>query len=339
MLATTTMSSTLSPGISTTGDEENRRRSVFYVPLFESFDNYLPLTAEEKEALLTGQEISVEEAKNKRRNVSRLHLQAHRDSSLTESESDMSLFSPDPGFRRPISSTISSNELLFRVGHRDLTSPKLVSESRLVRANKPRLRTTTSCEPRYDRIYTPLVTSTSSNKINSSITNIGNKSSIMNSNLSLIPDSPCLLSPNKEKAKTLPQNLNTPSPIRGSNSSTSIFRTPRITVTPESPNKSPGKVSGLNFIRRSRSTKLSRSNSLLRSITTRHIEEGLDDSNNIVTDLTEDYDKFVDNNGGESEVIEALIKKHEEQVASSPLSTRRGYLDVEDDVAVHSGEK
>lgn len=144
------------------------------------------------------------------------------------------------------------------------------------------------------------------------------------------------MSPAKEKSQTLPQNLIVPSPIRGSSSSSSIFRTPRITVTPESPNKSPGKISGLNFIRRSRSTKLSRSNSLLRSITARNIEEGLEDRLAVVTNLTEDYGKFVDDNGGETEVIGALIKRNEAQIATSPLSIRRGYLDVEDDVAVHS---
>lgn len=58
----------------------------------------------------------------------------------------------------------------------------------------------------------------------------------------------------------------------------------------------------------------------------------------VVTDLTEDYDKFVDDNGGETEVIGALIKKNEAQAANSPLSIRRGYLDVDDDVAVHSGK-
>lgn len=97
-------------------------------------------------------------------------------------------------------------------------------------------------------------------------------------------------------------------------------------------------MSGLNFIRRSRSTKLSRSNSLLRSITSKHIEVGMEEHVAVVTNLTEDYDKFVDSNGGETEVIGALIKKNEAQATNSPLSIRRGYLDVDDDVAVHSGK-
>ncbi|XP_053601320.1 ras GTPase-activating protein raskol isoform X3 [Plodia interpunctella] len=338
-----TMSSSLSSNVSASGDDQARRRSVFYVPLFESFDNYLPLTPEEREALITGQDLDSTPVKPKRRNVldsGRLHIPTRGDSSFTESESDISVLSPERRFRRPLSSTVSSNEALTRVGQRELTSPRLVAESGLLRHTKPRLRSTTSCEPRYDRIYSPMGGSISSSKLNSSTSNIGIKAAarnpILNSNLCLIPDSPKLLTPGKEKSKTLPQNLNTPSPIRGSSSSTSIFRTPRITVTPESPNKSPGKISGLNFIRRSRSTKLSRSNSLLRSITTRHIEEGLDDQTAVVTDLTDDYDKFVDDHGGENEVIGALIKKHEAQMANSPLSIRRGYLDVDDDVAVHS---
>lgn len=339
------MSSTLSPSACDVGDEPTRRRSVFYVPLFESFDNYLPLTPEEKEALISGENIDGISTKTKRKNASdsgRLRIPSRGDSSFTESESDMSAFSPERRFRRPLSSTASSNEALTRLGHRDLTSPRLVAHSTIMKNTKPRLRSTTSCEPRYDRIFSPIGGSISSNKLNSSTMNIGSKipskTSIMNSNLSLIPDSPKLLSPAKEKSKTLPQNLIVPSPIRGSSSSTSIFRTPRITVTPESPNKSPGKMSGLNFIRRSRSTKLSRSNSLLRSITARHIEEGLDDHVAVVTDLTENYDNFVDNNGGESEVICALIKKNEAQIANSPMSLRRAYLDVDDDVAVHSGK-
>lgn len=57
-----------------------------------------------------------------------------------------------------------------------------------------------------------------------------------------------------------------------------------------------------------------------------------------MTDLSENYDQFVGSNGGETEVIGALIKKHEAEVANSPLSIRRGYLDVDDDVAVHSGK-
>lgn len=337
--ADTTMSSELSPIAVPTDDEQVRRRSVFYVPLFESFDNYLPLTPEEKEALISGENIDLVTAKPKRRNLTascRLQMSPHGDSSFTESESDISAFSPGRRFHRPISSTASSNEALTRPA---LTSPRLVVESGF-RRQKPRLRSTTSCEPRYDRIYTPLGGSISNNKLNTSASNITNKSNIMNSNLSLIPDSPKItMSPAKEKSQTLPQNLIVPSPIRGSSSSSSIFRTPRITVTPESPNKSPGKISGLNFIRRSRSTKLSRSNSLLRSITARNIEEGLEDRLAVVTNLTEDYGKFVDDNGGETEVIGALIKRNEAQIATSPLSIRRGYLDVEDDVAVHSGKK
>ncbi|CAG5041883.1 unnamed protein product [Parnassius apollo] len=336
-----TMSDALSPNVSATDEEQARRRSVFYVPLFESFDNYLPLTPEEKEALICGQDIDEVPVKPKRRNVSkRLHISSRGDSSMTESEGEVNTFSPQRRIRRPLSSTISSNETLARIVQRDLTSPRLIVESSPPRYSKPRLRSTTSCEPRYDRVFSPLGGSISTHKLNNSSSSIGNrlssKSPIRNSNLSLIPDSPKMLSPNKEKSKTLPQHLNAPSPIRGSSSSTSIFKTPRITVTPESPNKSPGKMSGLNFIRRSRSTKLSRSNSLLRSITARHIEEGLEDNIAVVTDLTEDYDQFVDDNGGQTEVIGALIKKNEAQVANSPLSLRRGYLDVDDEVAVHS---
>lgn len=347
------MSGPLSPAVSATNDNEedqNRRRSVFYIPLFESFENYLPLTPEEKDALISGLDITKGaynlHCKKDASNSRKLQVPKHTDSSLTESESDISVFSPERRLHRPLSSTVSSNEALTRVGHnRELTSPRLVAESGRLRHSKPRLRTTASCEPRYDRIFTTLGGSVSSNKLNDSCISMGPKSpskmSILNSNLSLIPDSPKLLqhSPAKEKSKTLPQNLNVPSPIRNSSSSTSIFRTPRITVTPDSPNKSPGKLSGLNFIRRSRSTKLSRSNSLLRSIAAKHIEEGLEDQSNVVADLTDDYDTFVDDNGGQTEVIGALIRKHEAQVANSPVSVRRGYLDIDDDVAVHSGKK
>ncbi|XP_059047538.1 ras GTPase-activating protein raskol isoform X3 [Achroia grisella] len=339
------MSGALPHSASPTGDDQSRRRSVFYVPLFESFDNYLPLTPEEKEALINGLNVDTVCIRPKRRNVSdsvRLQIPSRVDLSFTESESDISVFSPERRFRRPLSTTLSSNEALTKVGHRELTSPRLVAESGLLRP-KPRLRSTTSCERRYDRIYSPMGGSISSTKLNNSTSHIGNKvdktvskSPLQNSNLSLIADSPKLITSSKVKSKTLPQNVSMPSPIRGSSSSTSIFRTPRITVTPDSPSKSPGKMSGLNFIRRSRSTKLSRSNSLLRSITTRHIEEGLEDRIAIVIDLTDDYDKFVDENGGETEVISALIRKHDAQVANSPLSIRRGYLDVDDDVAVHS---
>lgn len=340
------MSRALSPNLSINSDDQIKRRSVFYVPLFESFDNYLPLTEEEKEAIICGHDISETSTKPKRIRAvesERLHILTQGDVSFGESESDISFISPGRRYGRPLSSRISSNEALTRECHRDLTSPKLVAESNMKAHLKPRLRSTTSCEPRYDRIYPPLVPSMSSNKLNASTSSISarlpSKHPIRNSNLSLIPDSPKLISPNKEKSKTLPQNLNASTPIRGSSSSTSIFKAPKITVTPESPNKSPGKMSGLNFIRRSRSTKLSRSNSLLRSITARHIEEGRDDSMAVVTNLVDDYDKFIDNNGGEKEVICALIKKNEEQVANSPLSLRRAYLDVEDDVAVHSGKR
>lgn len=339
------MSRALSPNSSISSDDQIKRRSVFYVPLFESFDNYLPLTEEEKEAIICGHAIGETPIKPKRLKPSeseRLQILCQSDISFVERESDVSYLSPGRRYGRPLSSRISSNEALTRECQRDLTSPKLVAESNLIAHSKPRLRSTTSCEPRYDRIYSPLGPSISSNKLNTSTASIGarlsSKHPIRNSNLSLIPDSPKIHSPNKEKSKTLPQNLNAPSPIRGSCSSTSIFKAPKITVTPESPNKSPGKMSGLNFIRRSRSTKLSRSNSLLRSITARHIEEGREDCTAVVTDLMDNYDKFIDNNGGEKEVICALIKKNEEQVANSPLSLRRAYLDVEDDVAVHSGK-
>ncbi|XP_048481849.1 ras GTPase-activating protein raskol isoform X1 [Plutella xylostella] len=325
------------------GDEEPRRRSVFYIPLFESFDNYLPLTQEEKDALISGEEYSRVSQSKRARNYSdsgRLLVPARGDASLTESESDISIFSPERRYRRPLSSTISSNEVLSRISHRDLTSPRLVAESGLLRHAKPRLRSTTSCEPRYDRIFSPIGGSVSSNKLNDSILSIGQKSSsknsMMNSNLSLIPDSPKLVAGTKEKSKTLPQNLTVPSPIRGSNSSTSIFRTPRITVTPDSPNKSPGKMSGLNFIRRSRSTKLSRSNSLLRSVTSRYIEEGVDREAAVVSELPVRYEEFAAGAGGREAVLGALVRRHEALLARSPLALRRAYLDVDDDVAVHS---
>ncbi|XP_022130711.2 ras GTPase-activating protein raskol isoform X3 [Pieris rapae] len=326
----TSMSST--PKSSPACSEQGNRKSIFYVPLFESFENYLPLSPEEKESLLTGQRLDVP-VKPKRKYASdRAKLQiTNHDSSLTESESDVSLFSPRR--YRPLSST-SSNEALPRVGHRDLTSPRLVSESK-INNSKPRLRSSTSCEARYDRVYHP----TSSNRLNNSIVNFPSKlqppTNLRNSNLSLIADSPRLQASSIEKSKTLPQNLNTPSPIRGSSSSASIFKNPKITVTPESPNKSIGKISGLNFIRRSRSTKLTRSNSLLRSLTAKNVEEGLD-TTTVITDLRDNYEDFIDAHGGEKEVIGALIKKHQEQVANSPLSIRRAYLDVDDEVAVHS---
>lgn len=336
------MSRSLSPNSSATCDEQGRRRSVFYVPLFESFENYLPLTPEEKDAILCGQNLDDVPIKPKRRNteLGRLQGPSHGDLSLIETESDINAVVLKSRYRRPLSSRMNSSEGLTREEQRDLMSPKLVAESSLLRHSKPRLRTISS-EQRYDRIYSPLGACISANRLNTSTSSITarlpSKHPIRTSNLSLIPDSPKLLTPAKEKSKTLPQNLNASSPIRGSSSSTSIFKTPKITVTPESPNKSPGKMTGLNFIRRSRSTKLSRSNSLLRSITARHIEEGLD-NNTVVTDLTDDYDKFIFDHGGERELIGALIKKNEEQVANSPLSIRRGYLDVDDDVAVHSGK-
>lgn len=323
------------PKSSPVSSEQNQRKSIFYVPLFESFDNYLPLSPDEKEALFTGQRTDIP-VKPKRKNaLHREKLQiAHHDSSLTESESDVSLLSPRR--YRPLSST-SSNEVLPRLGQRDLTSPRLAAECE-IHHSKPRLRSTTSYEPRYDIVYQPI---SASNRLNNSILNIPcklpSKTHIRNSNLSLIADSPRLQTSNSEKSKTLPQNLNTPSPIRGSSSSTSIFKNPRITVTPESPNKSVGKISGLNFIRRSRSTKLSRSNSLLRSITVKNVEEGLE-ATSVITDIRDNYDDFINANGGEKEVIYALIKKNEEQVANSPLSIRRAYLDVDDEVAVHSGK-
>lgn len=309
------------------------------MPLFESFENYLPLTAEEKEAFISGLDID-HDKKRRNPNPRKLLLPKHDNASLTESENEINVYSPLKRSHRPLSSAVSSNEALSQGDkQRELTSPRLVADSSRSRT-KQRLRSTTSCEHRYDRIYSPLGGSVS-NKFTDSCASIGpnspSKRSILNSNLSLIPDSPNLRSPVKEKSKTLPQNLEITSPIRGSSSSTSIFRTPKIILTPDSPNKSPGRLSGLNFIRRSRSTKLSRSSSLLRSIAAKHIEEGLEDQSAIVTNLTDNYDKFVDDHGGESEVLEALIRKHEEQVANSPLSIRRGYLDVDDDVAVHSG--
>lgn len=337
-----TMAGTIAPTpIGDPGDEHSRRRSVFYIPLFESFENYLPLTPEEKEALISSGQLGGICSRNKLRHYSDSgRLQSRRDTSLTESESDISIFSPERRYRRPLSTTMSSNEALARVGRRDLASPRFVAEG--LRRSKPRLRTTTSCEPRYDRIFVPIGGSVSSHKLNEPLSSIRQKSpsknSMVNSNLSLILDSPKMVSPNKEKSKTLPQNPTVTSPIRGSSSSTSIFRTPRITVTPDSPNKSSGKISGLNFIRRSRSTKLSRSNSLLRSVTSRHVEESLEEQAPIVTDISQDYYRFMNENGGEREVIGALIKKNEEQVANSPISIRRGCLDIEDDVAVHSGE-
>ncbi|GBP30013.1 hypothetical protein EVAR_22914_1 [Eumeta japonica] len=207
------MAGALSPTPAVGDDESSRRRSVFYVPLFESFDNYLPLTPEEKEALVSGRKIGNLTMRSRKRycsDVSRLRSPHPADSSHTESESDISVFGVERRFRRPLSTALSSSETLVKAEEsQDLTSPRLVAQSGLLRKARPRLRSSTSCEPRYDRVYNPLG-STSSSKLNDSRTSIGPKTSakmaILNSNLSLIPDSPKLMTPNKEKSRTLPQN-------------------------------------------------------------------------------------------------------------------------------------
>lgn len=102
-----------------------------------------------------------------------------------------------------------------------------------------------------------------------------------------LPDK-TVMSPFKEKSKTLPQNLNLSSLDSSftspSKSSFLLKSTPKISLNyssePNSSFTSSPRKSSLGFIRRVNSTKLARNNSLLKSLTSKCVDHSLDDSVN-----------------------------------------------------------
>lgn len=140
-----------------------------------------------------------------------------------------------------------------------------------------------------------------------SITKSRSRSNILN-----LPDkSLTLTSPMKEKSKTLPQNLNS-SQLNAFPPKNSFLlkSTPKMSLnySSDSSTLSPRK-SSLSFIRRAHSTKLTRNNSLLKSLTTKCVDQSIESVHTIVNELS--FDRLAKNWGHDKfdEIIKEIFFK------------------------------
>lgn len=149
------------------------------------------------------------------------------------------------------------------------------------------------------------------------------------SNILSLPDK-SVPSPNKEKSKTLPQNLSSLNTFPPKNSFL-LKSTPKISLNYSSDNTtnslSPKK--SLSFIRRAHSTKISRSNSLLKSLTSKCVDQSVENLNLcriVVQDLYfERLEKFWKAENFSDMVKDVFFKEKEEK-------------DEECENGVHSGK-
>lgn len=161
-------------------------------------------------------------------------------------------------------------------------------------------------------------------------------------NILNLPEKPSLVpSPAKEKSKTLPQNMS-PANTFPPKSSFLLKSTPKISLnyssdlgvlnssshsadpTP-SPHSALSPKKSLSFIRRTHSTKLSRSNSLLKSLTSKCVDQSADSLKILVKEL--DFarlEKFVRAGDKADEMVRDLFLRCKD--------------DKDEDSAVHSGK-
>lgn len=137
------------------------------------------------------------------------------------------------------------------------------------------------------------------------------------SNILNLPDK-TLTSPVKEKSKTLPQNLNALSLNTFPPKNTFLLKsTPKMSLnySSDSATLSPRK-SSLSFIRRAHSTKLTRNNSLLKSLTTKCVDHSIESVHSIVNELS--FDRLAKNWGHDKfdEIIREIFFKKSSSSAS-----------------------
>lgn len=155
-------------------------------------------------------------------------------------------------------------------------------------------------------------------------------------------ESPKSPTPGKEKARTLPQSLLARGPVKSASGSSLFLSPSKSDVTQE---KTAPKSPGFSLIRRSHSTKLSRSNSLLKAFT-KHEPEFIDAP---FSDIDGEYFRVLlqefEDSCGKKDLVQALLYGSLVQGATeaglSPLVSRksaiRGCLDAEDE-GIHSGK-
>jgi hypothetical protein len=153
-----------------------------------------------------------------------------------------------------------------------------------------------------------------------------------------------LTTPVKEKSKTLPQNMVTPAPSAFPPKSSFILKsTPKMSLNysssdPTSPPAAPVTPSpkkSLSFIRRTHSTKLSRSNSLLKSLTSKCVDQSPEYLTRVaVTELKlEHLELFIHSENSNDQVKEYFFKdttvKEDDKLAN----------DDDNESGVHSGNR
>lgn len=152
------------------------------------------------------------------------------------------------------------------------------------------------------------------------------------SNILSLPDK-SVPSPNKEKSKTLPQNLSSLNTFPPKNSFL-LKSTPKISLnySSDNPSNSLSPKKSLSFIRRAHSTKISRSNSLLKSLTSKCVDQSVENLNLcriVVQDLYfERLEKFWKAENFAELVKDVFFKEKEEEEEK----------DEECENGVHSGK-
>lgn len=137
------------------------------------------------------------------------------------------------------------------------------------------------------------------------------------SNILSLPDK-SVSSPNKEKSKTLPQNLSSLNSFPPKNSFL-LKSTPKISLnySSDNPTSSLSPKKSLSFIRRAHSTKISRSNSLLKSLTSKCVDQSVENLNLcriVVQDLYfERLEKFWKAENFSELVKDVFFKEKEEE--------------------------
>lgn len=137
------------------------------------------------------------------------------------------------------------------------------------------------------------------------------------SNILSLPDK-SVPSPNKEKSKTLPQNLSSLNSFPPKNSFL-LKSTPKISLnySSDNPTNSLSPKKSLSFIRRAHSTKISRSNSLLKSLTSKCVDQSVENLNLcriVVQDLYfERLEKFWKAENFSELVKDVFFKEKEEE--------------------------
>lgn len=290
--------------------ESSRRRSTFYVPLTSDTSCHEPTTEDPPTVASSTPALKAEDYP--KRSLERIY------------NPDLSTCS----FEWSLDDSLSSSNNLLVGSERD---NKLKRYGIVLNASVNIDDDETTCHQKQSNTSTPIRLMKSRSRNN-----------ILN-----LPEKPSLVpSPAKEKSKTLPQNLS-PANTFPPKSSFLLKSTPKISLNyssdaggggingsaqstghTSSPHSALSPKKSLSFIRRTHSTKLSRSNSLLKSLTSKCVDQSVDNLNLLKIVVKElDFarlEKFIRAGDKAEEMVRDLFLRCKD--------------DKEEENAVHSGE-